>query len=158
VWRLLYIYGEVDHDPEGLELCLDSWLDYLPKLRGWAKALSLTTREVERRLFEYKPGNAETFPYNSAGSSPGTPLKESKAATYVAHLDSVLDQIDRLPLDQQEILADILHGRRIEQTRKQIAEEACASLVLFRTGKLQVRPVDEVIASLEAALTEPDDE
>lgn len=158
VWRLLYIYGEVDHDPEGLELCLDSWLDYLPKLRDWAKELHLTPREVERRLFEYKSTDAETLIYSSIGTPPSVPLKEGAAMTYAVHLDGVLDQIDRLPLEQQEMLADILRRRRIEQTRNQIAEEARQSLALFHAGKLQARSVEEVIASLEAALAEPDDE
>lgn len=76
----------------------------------------------------------------------------------MVHLDSVLDQIDQLPLEQQDILADVLSRRRIEQARKQIAADARESLALFRAGKLQARPVDEVIASLEAALAEPDDE
>lgn len=29
VWKLLYKYREVDHDPEGLELYLDSWLEII---------------------------------------------------------------------------------------------------------------------------------
>lgn len=158
VWKLLYKYREVDHDPEGLELYLDSWLDYLPKLRGWADALSLTAREVERRLFEHKLGNAEVLTYHSGGTLPTTQLKESATMPVMVHLDSVLDQIDQLPLEQQDILADVLSRRRIEQARKQIAADARESLALFRAGKLQARPVDEVIASLEAALAEPDDE
>lgn len=158
VWRLLHIYGEVDHDPEGLELCLDSWLDYLPKLRGWAKELHLTPREVERRLFEYKTGNAETLTYHSGGTPPTAQLKESVTTPVMVHLDSILDQIEQLPCEQQDILADVLHRRRIEQARKQIAADARESLALFRAGKLQARPVDDVIASLEAALAEPDDE
>lgn len=158
VWKLLYKYREVDHDPEGLELYLDSWLDYLPKLRGWADALSLTAREVERRLFEYKLGNAEVLTYRSGGTLPTTQLKESATMPVMVHLDSVLDQIDQLPLEQQDVLADVLHRRRIEQARKQIAADARESLTLFRAGKLQARPVDEVITSLDAALAEPDDE
>lgn len=158
VWRLLHIYGEVDHDPEGLELCLDSWLDYLPKLRGWAKELHLTPREVERRLFEYIPRHAETLTYDTVGTSITAQLKEGATAQFIVHLDSVLDQIGQLPLEQQEVLADVLHRRRIEQVREQIAANARESLALFHAGKLQARPVEEVIASLEAALAEPDDE
>lgn len=158
VWRLLYAYGEVDHDPQGLELGLDSWLDYLPKLRSWAKELHLTPREVERRLFEYKPPYAETPTYDTVGTSTTVQLKESVATQAMVHLDSVLDQIGQLPLEQQEVLADVWHRRRIEAAREQIAADARESLALFHAGKLQARPVEEVIASLEAALTEPDDE
>lgn len=85
-------------------------------------------------------------------------LKEDAAPPLMVHLDSVLDQINQLPLEQQEVLADVLRRRHIEQARRQIAADARESIALFRAGKLQARPVEEVIASLEAALTEPDDE
>jgi hypothetical protein len=158
VWRLLYEYGEVDHDPEGRELTLESWLDYLPKVRHWAAELGVSAREVERRLFEYEPGMADVLSYDTSGMPPTAQLKESAATPFMVHLDSVLDQIDQLPLEQQEILADVLYRRRVEQARKQIAADARESLALFHAGKLQARPVEEVIASLEAALAEPDDE
>ncbi len=78
--------------------------------------------------------------------------------SYTTELDTILDQIDRLPSEQQKMLADILHGRSIEQARRQIAEDAREALSLFRAGRLQARSADEVIASLNEALAEPDSE
>jgi hypothetical protein len=53
VWQLLYLYGEVDHSPEGIGLSVRHWEDYLPKLRQWASELGVGVRTVERSLFEY---------------------------------------------------------------------------------------------------------
>lgn len=49
-------------------------------------------------------------------------------------------------------------GEDVAVRRKQIAEDAQEALALFRSGKLLARPVEDVIASLEAALLEPDED
>ncbi|GIK76226.1 MAG: hypothetical protein BroJett021_52140 [Chloroflexota bacterium] len=49
-------------------------------------------------------------------------------------------------------------GEDVSVRRKQIAEDAQKTLALFRSGKLLARPVEDVIASLEAALLEPDED
>lgn len=155
VWRLLHEYGEVDHGPDGENLTLESWLDFLPKLRHWAAELGISTREVERRLFAYNTiASYDTHPALTARH-----LKEQMMTlSYTTELDTILDQIDRLPSEQQKMLADILHGRSIEQARRQIAEDAREALSLFRAGRLQARSADEVIASLNEALAEPGSE
>ena len=104
------------------------------------------------------PDELIRFTYDTVGTSITAQLKEGATTQFMVHLDSVLDQIGQLPLEQQEVLADVLHRRRIEQVREQIAANARESLALFHAGKLQARPVEEVIPSLEAALAEPDDE
>jgi thermostable 8-oxoguanine DNA glycosylase len=53
VWQLLYLYGEVDYDPEGEDLSTGHWTDYLPKLRQWASEFEVDVRSIERSLFEY---------------------------------------------------------------------------------------------------------
>ena len=40
-----------------------------------------------------------------------------------SHLDQILDEIFSLPLDEQEMLLDILRKRNIEQKRLMIARE-----------------------------------
>jgi CHASE3 domain sensor protein len=40
-----------------------------------------------------------------------------------SHLDQILDEIASLPLDEQEMLLDILRKRNIEQKRLVIARE-----------------------------------
>ena len=153
VWRLLHEYGEVDHDPAGENLTLESWLDYLPKVRQWATELGASAREVERRLFDFDPAVS----YDTGVTAPSRQMMEQVMATvYATDLDTILDQIARLSNEQQEILADILHRRMIEHERREIAEDARAALALFRAGKLRAASADEVIASLDRALSEPD--
>ena len=153
VWRLLHEYGEVDHDPAGENLTLESWLDYLPKLRHWATELGASAREVERRLFDFDPAVS----YDTGVTAPSRQMMEQVMATvYATDLDTILDQIARLSNEQQEILADILHRRMIEHERREIAEDAREALALFRAGKLRAASADEVIASLDRALSEPD--
>lgn len=153
VWRLLHEYGEVDHDPRGEELSLESWLDYLPKLRNWAAEFGTSAREIERRLFAFNP----TVNYAiGVTASPRQVMEQVMATVYATDLDTILDQIARLSNEQQEILADILLRRRIEHERREIAEDAREALALFRAGKLRAASADEVIASLDRALSEPD--
>ncbi len=153
VWRLLYEYGEVDHDPRGEELSLESWLDYLPKLRHWAAELGTSAREIERRLFDFD----SIVDYDPGVTVSSRQIKEQvMPPVYATELDTILDQIDRLPAEQQEMLVEILHGRSIEHARRQIAEDAREALALFRAGKVRASSAEAVIASLDRALSEPD--
>ncbi len=71
-----------------------------------------------------------------------------------ATLDQVLDEAMQLPLDQQEMLLDILKRRRSERNRHEIANDAKASLAEFRAGYITAQPADEVIAELHKSLDE----
>ena len=53
VWQLLHLYGEVNYDPEGEDLSIGHWTDYLPKLRHWASEFEVGVRSIECSLFEY---------------------------------------------------------------------------------------------------------
>lgn len=53
VWQLLAVYQEVDYDPEGRNLQVLHWLDYLDKIRLWAGKLNISVRTVERTLFQH---------------------------------------------------------------------------------------------------------
>ncbi|MCY6492401.1 hypothetical protein [Leptolyngbya sp. GGD] len=75
----------------------------------------------------------------------------------MATLDQALETAMQLPLDQQEMLIEILQNRHIEQRREEIARDAKESLQLFREGKLKPQPVEEIIADLRQSL-ESDDE
>lgn len=75
----------------------------------------------------------------------------------MATLDQALETAMQLPLDQQEMLIEILRNRHIEQRREEIAKGAKESLQLFREGKLKPQPVEEIIAELRQSL-ESDDE
>ena len=49
----------------------------------------------------------------------------------------VLDAVDRLPLEEQEILVDVLHRRIIEHRREQLASEILQAQQEFREGRCQ---------------------
>jgi len=53
VWQVLYLYGEVNYNPEGTGLSVGHWIDYLPEIRQWASEFGVYTRNIERSLFEY---------------------------------------------------------------------------------------------------------
>jgi hypothetical protein len=65
IWQLLYAYGEVDYDQQGDELTILHWLDYLPKLRYWARSFETQTRLIELTLFEHHKQQQEGNLYKS---------------------------------------------------------------------------------------------
>ena len=66
----------------------------------------------------------------------------------VATLDRTLDMAMQLPLEQQEMLLEIVRRRQIEMRRREIAEDAQVAIAAFRAGELQPRSADEVISEL----------
>lgn len=70
----------------------------------------------------------------------------------MANLDRVLDEAMDLPLEQQEMLVQILQRRIIERRRDEIATDAAASLAEFRAGKLKAQTASEAIAELREFL------
>ncbi len=66
-------------------------------------------------------------------------------------LDQVIDSAMQLPLEQQEMLLEILQSRRIEARRLEMARDAQESLAAFRAGKLKGRTAAEIIVDLREA-------
>jgi hypothetical protein len=67
-------------------------------------------------------------------------------------LDHVIDSAMQLPLEQQEMLLEILQNRQIEARRGEIARDARESLAAFRGGKLKGQTADEIIEDLRQTL------
>jgi CHASE3 domain sensor protein len=65
-------------------------------------------------------------------------------------LDRVLTEAEALPQDEQQMLEELLRGRRIEAWRRTTAAEGKKAIRAFRAGKLKAEPVDAVIARLWA--------
>ncbi len=61
-------------------------------------------------------------------------------------LDRVLASAEALPADEQAMLEELLHRRRIEGWRTETA--AAAATKAFRAGKLKSASVDNIIARL----------
>lgn len=66
----------------------------------------------------------------------------------MSDLNRVLDEAMTLPLEQQEMLVQILQRRMTEKSRDTIAQDAKESLQEFRAGKYQAQSAPEAIASL----------
>jgi len=66
-------------------------------------------------------------------------------------LDQVLTDAENLPLDEREMLEDLLRKRRIDSWRAETAAAAKTAAAAFRAGKLKPQPVEDIIARLRAA-------
>ena len=69
--------------------------------------------------------------------------------TWLPTFDEILDTIDRLPIEQQETLVDVLQKRLIDVRRQQIAQNASEARRLYKAGQLTSGTVDDLMADLE---------
>jgi len=72
--------------------------------------------------------------------------------------DQVLDTVMQLPLEQQEMLLEIIHKRHIENRRREIAEDAQKTIAAFQSGQLKPQSAEKIIAELRHSLSEPSNE
>lgn len=72
--------------------------------------------------------------------------------------DQAIETVMQLPLEQQEMLVDIIRSRHIESRRREIARDAQESIAAFRAGKLKPQPAEAVIADLRNSLEQVDEE
>ena len=70
----------------------------------------------------------------------------------MATLNEVLDAVMGLPVEQQEMLVQIVRQRTVENRREEIAQAAEVSIAEFRSGKLKVQTAAEVISGLRLLL------
>ena len=73
----------------------------------------------------------------------------------LSNLDKVLDAAMELPLEQQEMLIQILKNRIVENRRDEIATDAAASVAEFQAGRFKVQTAAEVIQELREYLNNP---
>lgn len=66
--------------------------------------------------------------------------------------EEVLNLVTELPLDQQELLINILQRRISPIRRKELASSSQEALAEFRTGNLKPQTAIEVIAELRTYL------
>jgi len=67
--------------------------------------------------------------------------------------DALLEEIEALPVERQETLAEILRHRLAEKRRKEIARNAREARELFEKGQLPCGSVDELMRDLGAGET-----
>jgi hypothetical protein len=68
----------------------------------------------------------------------------------VASFAEVLEAADQLPLDDQEILTEILHRRIIERRREQLGAEVRQAQQEFQQGHCRPVSADELMAEILA--------
>ena len=62
--------------------------------------------------------------------------------------EQVVEMIRQFPVEQQEMLIDLIRGWRTETRRREIARDAQESLAAFRSGQLEPQSAQVVIAEL----------
>jgi hypothetical protein len=72
----------------------------------------------------------------------------------VVTLDQVIDTVMQLPLEQQEMLVEIIRRRHVEKRRREIALDAEKSIAAFRAGILRPQSLESIIAELRESLEE----
>lgn len=77
-------------------------------------------------------------------------LEHRLTMTPTTPFDAALDVIDRLPLDDQEAIIEIVRKRIIDRRRREIADNAQATLQAFREGRASSGAVDDLRRELEA--------
>jgi hypothetical protein len=63
-------------------------------------------------------------------------------------LNSLLAKVDKLPVEQQETLVEVVRHRLIEERRKQIAKNAQTTLDVFHSGKAKSGTVNDLRRAL----------
>ena len=71
--------------------------------------------------------------------------------------EQVLELVGDLPLDQQELLIDIVQRRAIEARRQELARTSQEALEEFHSGTLQAQTATEAIAELRNYLDSPEE-
>ena len=64
-------------------------------------------------------------------------------------LDQMLDNMSKMPLDEQLMLAEIIKKRIIEERRKEIAHNVKESIEEYKSGTAKTGTLDDLIKDLE---------
>lgn len=73
----------------------------------------------------------------------------------IISFQEIIDSLEKLSIDEQDYLFELIKKRRIEKRRLEIANNAQATLECFKQGTAKTESVDDLIADL---LDERDDE
>lgn len=66
--------------------------------------------------------------------------------------EQVVEMVKEFPAEQQNLLADLMRGWRIDARRREIARDAQESLAAFHQGQLKPQSAAEVIHELQLFL------
>lgn len=69
-------------------------------------------------------------------------------------LEEALKTVNQLPVEQREMLLEIVKNQMIEAHREEIAQNAKEARSAFQRGELKPQPLEDIISELKATLTE----
>ncbi len=64
----------------------------------------------------------------------------------------LIESVEALPLDDQEILMDIINRRIIEQRRDELVADMEESMQAYRKGEVRIGTVDDLLRDLDEDL------
>lgn len=64
-------------------------------------------------------------------------------------LKQALSTVNQLPMEEREMLLEIVKNQMTEVYRQQMAEDAKNSIELFHQGKLKPQSIENIIAELD---------
>lgn len=67
-------------------------------------------------------------------------------------LAAAIEVVEQLPMDQQDMLVQIIRNRQIERRREEIAQNGLEALAAYRAGELKSYTAAEAIAELRNML------
>ena len=67
-------------------------------------------------------------------------------------LAAAIEIVEQLPIDQQDLLVQIIRQRQIERRRDEIAENGREALAAYRAGELKSYTAEEAIVELRNML------
>jgi len=71
-------------------------------------------------------------------------------------LAAAIEVVEQLPIDQQDLLVQIIRNRQIERRRDEIAENGREALAAYRAGELKSYTAEEAIVELRNMLDSPE--
>lgn len=69
-------------------------------------------------------------------------------------LEQALNTVNQLPIEQREMLIEIIKNQMIESHREEIAQNAKEARDAFQRGELKPQPLEDIINELKATLIE----
>ena len=67
-------------------------------------------------------------------------------------LAAAIEVVEQLPIDQQDMLLQIIRDRQIERRRDEIAQNGREALAAYRAGELKSYTAEEAIAELRSIM------
>jgi hypothetical protein len=70
-----------------------------------------------------------------------------------SNFQQLIESVEALPIDDQEILVEIINKRIIEQRREELVADMEESLEDYRRGDVRIGTVDDLLRDLEEDLS-----